>query len=395
MLAEQQKAQQVQHQQQLQRQQQLQHPSNVFPATPQQQQHFSGQLPFVSNASILNNSSTHQFAGNVSENMLRIVNNTNTNVTRDFAGIMPSGTNGGSTSSAMSNNVTADTFNVRTEIPSSEVLSMFNLSTGDGYSTNSNTDVNSYKPSNTHLGTFKKSASTGAYINVCANNSGLQQMYFQQDGGIQVEQTGQMSTAPQSLPSQIGSHLAGLASAIQPRPLSHVTPTSISSSQRTLSLKLNMSSQSSQINNTPVVPVQQTHLQTQQVGQAIMSNTMPKEMYRSNSLPLNSSMQKLEARQTSNEHFVVPKYQAAPKSVKSRMRSNSIHHHLSQTPSNTNLSAADSMNGDTGNLNVNTQLHTASSDPMLNSTLAQLLTASKIRKIWHFADFAPFIIRFS
>ncbi|KAL9926367.1 uncharacterized protein LOC119640378 isoform X2 [Glossina fuscipes] len=382
MLAEQQKAHQVQHQQQLQRQQQLQssnavvatlqHPNNVFPTTPQQQQHFSGQLPFVSNASMLNNSSTHQFAGNVSENILRIVNNTN--VTRDFAGIMPPSANGG-TSSAMSN---PDTFNVRTEIPSSEVLSMFNLSTGDvgdGYGTNSNTDVNSYKPSNTHLGTFKKSASTGAYINVCANNSGLQQMYFQQDGGIQVEQTGQMSTVPQSLPPQIGTHLAGLASAIQPRLVSHVSPTSISSSQRTLSLKLNMSPQSSQINNTPVVPVQ-THLQTQQIGQAVMSNTMPKEMYRSNSLPLNSSMQKLEACQTSNEHFVVPKYQAAPKSVKSRMRSNSIHHHLSQTPSNTNLSAADSMSDDTGNLNVNTQLHTATSDPMLNSTLAQLLSAN-------------------
>uniref|UniRef100_A0A1A9WHG3 BHLH domain-containing protein n=1 Tax=Glossina brevipalpis TaxID=37001 RepID=A0A1A9WHG3_9MUSC len=371
MLAEQQKAQQAQHQQQLQRQQHLQssnaavvslqHPSNVFPPTPQQQQHFSGQLPFVNTAATLNN-------------MLRIVNNTN--VTTDFAGIMPSSGNDGAPS-AMNNSVTGETLTVRTEIPSSEVLSMFNLSTVDGYGTNSSTSVNSYKPSNTHLGTFKKSASTGAYINICAaNNGSLPQMYLQQDGGIQVEQTGQMASSAQSLPSQITTHLVGLTNAIPPRSMSQGSPTAIPSSQRSLSLKLNISPQSPQINNTPAVPAQQTHLQTQQVGQTIMSNTVPKEMYRSNSLPLSSSIQKLEMRQTSNDHFVVPKYQAAAKSVKSRMRSNSIHHHLSQASNSSNVTVTASVNGDTANPNVNTQLHTATSDPMMNSTLAQLLTAN-------------------
>lgn len=94
-------------------------------------------------------------------------------------------------------------------------------------------------------------------------------------------------------------------------------------------------------------------LLSDQQRQAQQMSAADKEMYRSKSLPLNSTLQMPISRE---EPFAVPKYQAAKSSsVRFRVRSNSMvsKHHGPNTPS----------------------LQNAASEPMLK-TLAQLLTSS-------------------
>ncbi|XP_055373958.1 carbohydrate-responsive element-binding protein [Condylostylus longicornis] len=84
----------------------------------------------------------------------------------------------------------------------------------------------------------------------------------------------------------------------------------------------------------------------------------PKEPFRSNSLPLNASIKQLETRE---ENFLVPKTCTATPGgvVRSRNRSNSMQQNLA----NTYMQIMDSAEA----------LQNANSEPMLNSTLAQLL----------------------
>ncbi|CAD7088024.1 unnamed protein product [Hermetia illucens] len=99
------------------------------------------------------------------------------------------------------------------------------------------------------------------------------------------------------------------------------------------------------------IPSQQPQQQPQQIPQQLVT----KEMYRSNSLPLNSSLPKFPQKE---DNFAVPVY---TKHSRSRTRSNS----MQQT---------------TGH--VLSTLQPATSEPMLNkSTLAQLLTSSNNNKL--------------
>lgn len=96
--------------------------------------------------------------------------------------------------------------------------------------------------------------------------------------------------------------------------------------------------------------------QQQSQQQQQQQQMLPKEMIRSNSLPINSTFPKMDVNKSSSQmdnNFAVPRSYAAKSSHKSRSRSNSV---------------APNQRG---------QLSSATSDPMLNkSALAQLLTNS-------------------
>lgn len=435
MLAEQQKNQQMQ-QQHLQQPSlsgnTLQHQATVYQPTQQLQQQQQQQQTINNtftqtsqqyNTTLLNNAGTY---GSSTENLANMVSgqltasvqgqNINGNNVAGAYGLMSSSQ---ATTQMNSNNQPNNNTlqNIKIEVPSSDVLTMFNLSQGssEGYAP--------YKPYN-HTGNFKKSASTGTYINIRGNNSN-NQLYMQHDqssssGGAGGGGGGTIHA--QSLPLTLGLHLPGLTNALQTRP-PQLSPPSMqqTSQQRLITPQLNLppqntqqqqhqhhhqqqqqssSSQAQHIQNLLNSQQQQQQHQHQpihhpqpqhQISQPIIStnNLVPKEIFRSNSLPLNVSLQKLDTRLTQNDNnFAVPtKYVGKSKT---RSRSNSIHQHMmhssptSSASSNTMLgnsgiggsSGSANMSGNSS-LSLNPQLQAATSDPMLNSTLAQLLTTSK------------------
>ncbi|EDX05728.1 GD21641 [Drosophila simulans] len=127
---------------------------------------------------------------------------------------------------------------------------------------------------------------------------------------------------------------------------------------------------------------QQQNHQQQQLQTAVSSATwvspntiLPKEIYRSNSLPLNVSLNKLpDGRQLHHEQpFAVPKYHSKGKS---RVRSNSMHQQHTSVVSAAGAGSSSLSAHSCSNLLVTQQMQQATSDPMLNSTLAQLLTSN-------------------
>lgn len=410
MLAEQQKNQQMQqHPQHLQQPSlvgnTLQHQTTVYQTAEQQQQSHAQlsqhtvsntytQPPQQYNTNLLNNSSTY---GNSTDNMSNIVSspletgqvqgqNVSTNNQSGGYGLMTSNQGASQiTGNNQSNN--SILHNIKIEVPSTDVLNMFNLSQGaaEGYA--------SYKPYN-HAGNFKKSASTGTYINIRGNTSN-NQLYMQHQ-----DQTspGGGTMHAQSLPVTLGVHLPNLTNALQTRS-AQLSPPNIqqSSQQRIITQQLNLPPQvtqpTAQQQQSSIQNILNTHQQQhlhQQISQpTISSNTMvPKEIFRSNSLPLNVSLQKFDQRLTQlDNNFVVPTKYHLGKSTKTRSRSNSIHQHMMHSSpsssSSPNAMLVNSGPGGVGGLtnsngiNLNSQLQAATSDPMLNSTLAQLLTTSK------------------
>ncbi|KNC27288.1 hypothetical protein FF38_13292 [Lucilia cuprina] len=437
MLAEQQKNQQMQqHPQHLQQptlaSNTLHHHATVYQAAQQQQQQQQvqqqqtlnntyTQSPQQYNTNLLNNpgtygSSTENLANMVSAQQLTGQNINSSNAAGGFGLMTPPQAPNQMNSGNQSNNNTLQ--NIKIEVPSTDVLTMFNLSQGssEGYAP--------YKPYN-HTGNFKKSASTGTYINMRGNTTN-NQMYMQQTQHDQTSSTGGGTMHTQSLPLTLGIHLPGLANALQTRP-AQLSPPNMqqTSQQRIITQQLNLPPQSTQQQN-PQQQQQQHHHQQQSSNQAqhlqnllnsqhqqqkhhpqpqhqisqptISTNSLvPKEIFRSNSLPLNVSLQKLDTRLTQNDNnFAVPTKYHVGKSSKTRSRSNSIHQHMihsSASSSSSSSSSASSANamlvnsgtgggvggggvGGTNTLNLNHQLQSATSDPMLNSTLAQLLTTN-------------------
>ncbi|XP_039951716.1 carbohydrate-responsive element-binding protein isoform X2 [Bactrocera tryoni] len=253
---------------------------------------------------------------------------------------------------------------VKTEPPSTDMLSMYNLSASNdvyGINTNlsGNNNSNAYKPYPS-VSNFKKSASTGGYINVRVN-ANSPYMHDQTTNAQQVHQ--------QSLPLNLGCQVTSLPSPLQLQVQAQCQLSPSSSHQH---------QQQTQQCSQHLLTTQQQHQmqqlsqqqQQQQQQQQPSVNMMPREMIRSNSLPLNVTLQKLDSR-SSHDNFVVPKYQA--KNNKPRSRSNSIHQHSLGAPSGTNKTSS----ATNSSLMVSPQLQSATSDPMLNnSTLAQLLTTS-------------------
>ncbi|CAD6997146.1 ras guanine nucleotide exchange factor V [Ceratitis capitata] len=247
---------------------------------------------------------------------------------------------------------------VKTEPPSADVLSMYNLNTSNdaygGVNTNlsSNNNSNAYKPYPS-VSNFKKSASTGGYINMRVNTNSPY-MHDQSSTAQHVHQ--------QSLPLNLGCQVSALPSPLQLQVQSQCQLSPSSSHQH----------QQQQQASQHLLTTQQQH-QMQQLSQQQQQtavNIMPREMFRSNSLPLNVTLQKLESR-SSHDNFAVPKYQA--KNNKPRSRSNSIHQHTIVAPNGANKANSAKSNS----LMVAPQLQSATSDPMLNnSTLAQLLTTN-------------------
>lgn len=254
---------------------------------------------------------------------------------------------------------------VKTEPPSTDMLSMYNLSaSNDVYGINTNlscnNNSNAYKPYPS-VSNFKKSASTGGYINMRVNTNSPY-MNDQTPNAQHVHQ--------QSLPLNLGCQVTSLPSPLQLQVQAQCQLSPSSSHQH---------QQQQQQSTQHLLTTQQQHQmqqlsqQQQQQQQQPSVNMMPREMFRSNSLPLNVTLQKLESR-SSHDNFAVPKYQA--KNNKPRSRSNSIHQHSLVAPSGANKSSS----ATSSNLMVSPQLQSATSDPMLNnSTLAQLLTTSKLK----------------
>ncbi|KAM7352370.1 MLX interacting protein mondo isoform 2-T5 [Cochliomyia hominivorax] len=440
MLAEQQKNQQMQqHPQHLQQpslsSSSLQHQTTVYQPTQQlqqqqqqqQQQSINNnftQQPQQYNTNLLSNTGTY---GSSTENIANMVsgqlagpvqgqNINNNNASGAYGLLTPPQATTQLNSNNQQNNNTLQ--NIKLEVPSSDVLTMFNLSqvSTEGYTP--------YKPYN-HTGNFKKSASTGTYINIRGNTLN-NQLYMQQHDQSSSTGGGGGTMHTQSLPLTLGIHLPGLANAMQqPRP-PQLSPPNMqqASQQRLLTPQLNLPPQPTQqqqqqqqstsnqaqhlqnILNSQHQPQQQQqqqphhHPQPQhQISQPIIStnNLVPKEIFRSNSLPLNVSLQKLDTRLTLNDNnFAVPTKYHVGKSSKTRSRSNSIHQHMMHSsPSTSSASSTNIMLGNSGTgslggsssisgnngLNLNPQLQAATSDPMLNSTLAQLLTTSKQQSV--------------
>lgn len=201
---------------------------------------------------------------------------------------------------------------------------------------------------------FKKSASTGTFLNV-PRQTQQQQSYLQQEPP-------QMQ---QSLPVGMGNQQI-----LQLTRQQQVNNTQQQQHQSTVASLLQQQHQ------------QQNH-QQQQLQTAVSSATwvspntiLPKEIYRSNSLPLNVSLNKLpDGRQLHHEQpFAVPKYHSKSKS---RVRSNSMHQQHTSVVSAAGAGSSSLGAHSCSNLLVTQQMQQATSDPMLNSTLAQLLTSSK------------------
>lgn len=191
MLAEQQKNQQMQqHPQHLQQpslsSNTLQHQATVYQPTQQQQQQLQQQQqqninntftqsPHQYNTNLLNNTGTY---GSSTENIANMVSgqltgqNSNSNNAPGGYALMtsPQASTQLNANNQSNNNALQ---NIKIEVPSPDVLTMFNLSQGsaEGYVP--------YKPYN-HTGNFKKSASTGTYINIRGNQTSNNQMYMQQ-----------------------------------------------------------------------------------------------------------------------------------------------------------------------------------------------------------------------
>eukprot|EP00099_Drosophila_melanogaster_P003201 NP_001163032.1 mondo, isoform F [Drosophila melanogaster] len=200
---------------------------------------------------------------------------------------------------------------------------------------------------------FKKSASTGTFLNV-PRQTQQQQSYLQQEPP-------QMQ---QSLPVGMGNQQI-----LQLTRQQQVNNTQQQQHQSTVASLLQQQHQ------------QQNH-QQQQLQTAVSSATwvspntiLPKEIYRSNSLPLNVSLNKLpDGRQLHHEQpFAVPKYHSKSKS---RVRSNSMHQQHTSVVSAAGAGSSSLGAHSCSNLLVTQQMQQATSDPMLNSTLAQLLTSN-------------------
>ncbi|XP_073824412.1 MLX interacting protein mondo isoform X3 [Musca autumnalis] len=289
--------------------------------------------------------------------------------------------------------------NIKIEGTSPEVRNMYNLTqTSDNF-----VSSNQYKPY-THTGSFKKSASTGTYINVRGSAPSNQHYYMPQQGQNTAGNSPGAPMHAQSLPPTLGLHLPNMTNALltqqQTQSLQHpaqLSPTNMQqpqqqqSSHRILPPQLNMGQQAQQASTqTNLQNILSSHTQQQpSIGQAIAaSNTMPKEIYRSNSLPLNVTLAKIDPRLGQHEgNFAVPKSHIV-KANKTRSRSNSIHQHMMQSSTSTSVSnpmvgisgtsgsGAGVVNSNYLGMGLNAQLQSATSDPMLNSALAQLLTTN-------------------
>uniref|UniRef100_T1PDL8 Uncharacterized protein n=1 Tax=Musca domestica TaxID=7370 RepID=T1PDL8_MUSDO len=335
--------------------------------------------------------------------------NTNPNINTGVYGMM--GTSATQMSGNNQSNSSNMLHNIKIEGTSSDVRNMYNLpQTSDSF-----VSSNQYKPY-THTGSFKKSASTGTYINVRGSAPGNQHYYMQQQGQ---NPPGNGPGAPlhaQSLPPTLGLHLPNLTNALhqqqQSQTLQHsaqLSPPNMQqaqqqSSHRIIPPQLNMGQQTQQPSTqTNLQSMLSTHSQQQQqqpqsqqpqqqssLGQGLASsNTMPKEIYRSNSLPLNVTLAKIDQRLGQHEgNFIVPKSHVV-KANKTRTRSNSIHQHMMQ--SSTLASASNTMGGGVSSsgtgasvminsnflgMGLNAQLQSATSDPMISSPLAHLLTTN-------------------
>ncbi|XP_068151130.1 MLX-interacting protein [Drosophila tropicalis] len=235
---------------------------------------------------------------------------------------------------------------VKVEPLQTDVLSLLNDGGGGGGSYNSSIG---YKP----YPQFKKSASTGAFLNVPR----LPQQQQQQQGYIQQDGSGPQLQMQQSLPLGLSTQqllqLTRQQQSVNPHQAQQQTVASLLQQQQ-----------------------QQQQQQPTAVSTAtwITPNTiLPKEMHRSNSLPLNVSLNKLpDGRQLVHEQqpFAVPKYHAKSKS---RVRSNSMHQQHSSVMA---AAGGGTTSNSVSNLLVTQQMQQATSDPMLNSTLAQLLTSN-------------------
>ncbi|XP_017048905.1 protein WBSCR14 homolog [Drosophila ficusphila] len=230
--------------------------------------------------------------------------------------------------------------NVKVEPLHADVLSLLN---DGGYNSIG------YKP----YPQFKKSASTGTFLNVPRLPQQQQQLsYLQQEPpqmqqslplGLSTQQLLQLSRQQQASNTQQTLHQSTVASLLQ---------------------------QPQQ---------QQSHQQPQQQQPTVSTATwvspntvLPKEIHRSNSLPLNVSLNKLpDGRQLIHEQpFAVPKYHAKGKS---RVRSNSMHQQHTSVVAAAGAGSSSLGSHSCSNLVAAQQ---ATSDPMLNSTLAQLLTSN-------------------
>ncbi|XP_054741747.1 protein WBSCR14 homolog isoform X1 [Anastrepha obliqua] len=271
------------------------------------------------------------------------------------ANCMPNATPINASNSAHTGNSSILLQTVKTEPPSADMLSMYNLNNSNdvyGVNTNlnSNNNSNSYKPYPS-VSSFKKSASTGGYINMrLTTNSPY--IHDQSPTAQHVHQ--------QSLPLNLGCQVTSLPSPLQLQVQAQCQLSPSSSHQH----------QQQQQASQHLLTTQHHQMQQLSQQQQPAVNMLPREMFRSNSLPLNVTLQKLESR-SGHDNFAVPKYQA--KNNKPRSRSNSIHQHMIVGPNGTNKSSSVT----SSNLMVSPQLQSATSDPMLNnSTLAQLLTTN-------------------
>ncbi|XP_075151514.1 MLX interacting protein mondo [Haematobia irritans] len=308
-------------------------------------------------------------------NLLNTSTNFATSTESVSSGLIASGSmNSNSTINTGSFGMETQSSSIKVEVPPTDIRSMYNLAqNSEGF-----IGSNQYKPY-THIGNFKKSASTGTYINVRGSGINNSQIFVQQQSDIPGNAPGATLHA-QSLPPTFGVHLPSLTNAMQ---TSSAMQQQQQSSQRILPPQLNVTQQQSSLQN--ILSNQQHH---QIIQSSVPANTIvPKEIYRSNSLPLNVTLQKLDPRLTQHEgNFAVPKSHMS-KAGKTRSRSNSIHQHMIQSPSSSTpgsnvLGVTTSGSGGIGanagylGLNFNTQLQSATSDPMLNTTLAQLLTTN-------------------
>ncbi|XP_032572304.1 uncharacterized protein LOC6618269 isoform X2 [Drosophila sechellia] len=201
---------------------------------------------------------------------------------------------------------------------------------------------------------FKKSASTGTFLNV-PRQTQQQPSYLQQEPP-QMQQSLPVGMANQQL--------------LQLTRQQQVSNTQQQQHQTTVACLLQQQQH------------QQQNHQQQQLQTAVSSATwvspntiLPKEIYRSNSLPLNVSLNKLpDGRQLHHEQpFAVPKYHSKGKS---RVRSNSMHQQHTSVVSAAGAGSSSLSAHSCSNLLVTQQMQQATSDPMLNSTLAQLLTSN-------------------
>ncbi|XP_061398154.1 protein WBSCR14 homolog [Musca vetustissima] len=389
--------------QQRQHQQALQNSGNSF--TQSNQQYTTNLLNnnstnFVSSENVVSNSGNSGSSSGVVSGGNPM--NPNSNINTGTYGMI------GTSANQISDNTQAGNsnmlHNIKIEGASSDVRNMFNLSqASDNF-----LGGNQYKPY-THTGSFKKSASTGTYINVRGTAPANQHYYMQQQGQNPPGNMPGATLHAQSLPPTLGLHLPNLTNALQqpqtPQALQHsaqLSPPNMQqtlqqSSHRIIPAQMSMDQQpqqpSAQSNIQNILSTHQhQHQQTQQqqqqpsIGQSIStSNTMPKEIYRSNSLPLNATLAKIDPRLGQQEgNFIVPKSHVV-KSNKTRSRSNSIHQHMIQSStsaSNTMVGVSSSgsgvsvINSNYLGMGLNAQLQSATSDPMLNSALAQLLTTN-------------------